>query len=162
MDETMKRKRNSVLYQAAGADAMLGIGGRSLDPGTSDAPALHSLKRVTDVVAIGDDSASEVSEMEDYESETHSQAPSVSNHQSVHSAPSSEDHSHSSPNSPTTPRADRYPSASAVRKAKAAARDLGLGQNGHTPTQSHGQGQGQEEGGLPSSQVPMVVGGIAR
>lgn len=35
MDETMKRKRNSVLYQAAGADAMLGIGGRSLDPGMS-------------------------------------------------------------------------------------------------------------------------------
>jgi RalA-binding protein 1 len=34
-DETMKRKRNSMLYQAAGADAMLGIGGRSLDPSTS-------------------------------------------------------------------------------------------------------------------------------
>jgi RalA-binding protein 1 len=31
-DNTMKRNRNSVLYQAAGADAMLGIGGRSLDP----------------------------------------------------------------------------------------------------------------------------------
>lgn len=34
VDETVKRKRNSMLYQAAGADAMLGIGGRSLDPST--------------------------------------------------------------------------------------------------------------------------------
>lgn len=32
-DGTVRRNRNSVLYQAAGADAMLGIGGRSLDPG---------------------------------------------------------------------------------------------------------------------------------
>ena len=32
VDDTVKRKRNSMLYQAAGADAMLGIGGRSLDP----------------------------------------------------------------------------------------------------------------------------------
>jgi RalA-binding protein 1 len=35
VDDTVKRKRNSMLYQAAGADAMLGIGGRSLDPSTS-------------------------------------------------------------------------------------------------------------------------------
>lgn len=35
VDDTVKRKRNSMLYQAAGADVMLGIGGRSLDPGKS-------------------------------------------------------------------------------------------------------------------------------
>ena len=35
LEETIGRKRNSMLYQAGGADAMLGIGGRSLDPGAS-------------------------------------------------------------------------------------------------------------------------------
>lgn len=35
VEDTIKRKRNSMLYQAAGADAMLGLGGRSLDPSTS-------------------------------------------------------------------------------------------------------------------------------
>ena len=33
-EDTVRRKRNSMLYQAGGADAMLGLGGRSLDPGT--------------------------------------------------------------------------------------------------------------------------------
>ena len=32
-EETVRRKRNSMLYQAGGADMMLGLGGRSLDPG---------------------------------------------------------------------------------------------------------------------------------
>lgn len=36
-EETVKRKRNSMLYQAGGADAMLGLGGRHLEPGESDA-----------------------------------------------------------------------------------------------------------------------------
>jgi len=36
VDETMTRKRNSMLYQAGGADLMLGLGGRSLDPGGFD------------------------------------------------------------------------------------------------------------------------------
>lgn len=31
--ETIKRNRNSMLYQAGGADAMLGLSGRALDPG---------------------------------------------------------------------------------------------------------------------------------
>lgn len=35
VDDIVRRKRNSMLYQAAGADAMLGLGGRSLDPSTS-------------------------------------------------------------------------------------------------------------------------------
>ncbi len=34
-EETISRKRNSMLYQAGGADLMLGLGGRSLDPGES-------------------------------------------------------------------------------------------------------------------------------
>jgi RalA-binding protein 1 len=34
-EETVRRKRNSMLYQAGGADAMLGLGGRALDPGES-------------------------------------------------------------------------------------------------------------------------------
>lgn len=33
VDDTVKRKRNSMLYQAAGADALLGLQGRSLDLG---------------------------------------------------------------------------------------------------------------------------------
>jgi RalA-binding protein 1 len=32
-EETVRRKRNSMLYQAGGADAMLGLAGRALDPG---------------------------------------------------------------------------------------------------------------------------------
>ena len=32
-EATIKRKRNSMLYQAGGADVMLGLGGRALDPG---------------------------------------------------------------------------------------------------------------------------------
>ncbi|OCF44834.1 hypothetical protein I317_01323 [Kwoniella heveanensis CBS 569] len=32
VEETIKRKRNSMLYQAGGADAMLGLTGRALDP----------------------------------------------------------------------------------------------------------------------------------
>ena len=35
LEETIGRKRNSMLYQAGGADAMLGLGGRSLDSGGS-------------------------------------------------------------------------------------------------------------------------------
>ena len=33
LEITISRKRNSTLYQAGGADLMLGLGGRSLDPG---------------------------------------------------------------------------------------------------------------------------------
>lgn len=40
IEDTVKRKRNSMLYQAAGADAMLGIGGRSLDPSMSPPPSI--------------------------------------------------------------------------------------------------------------------------
>lgn len=36
LDETAKSKRNSVLYHAGGADAMLGLGGRALDPAAED------------------------------------------------------------------------------------------------------------------------------
>ncbi|WWD21701.1 hypothetical protein CI109_106187 [Kwoniella shandongensis] len=36
VEETIKRKRNSMLYQAGGADAMLGLSGRALDPATED------------------------------------------------------------------------------------------------------------------------------
>lgn len=32
-DSTVTRNRNSMLYQAGGADTLLGLGGRSLDPG---------------------------------------------------------------------------------------------------------------------------------
>jgi len=39
-EATMKRNRNSMLYHAAGADAMLGIGGRSLNPGMFSGPFL--------------------------------------------------------------------------------------------------------------------------
>lgn len=45
-DETIRRNRNSMLYQAAGADAMLGLGGRSLDPGTSLGTRYHFLSDI--------------------------------------------------------------------------------------------------------------------
>jgi hypothetical protein len=101
--------------------------------------------------------------MDDYDSETHSQAPSH-----LQSAHSSEDHS--TPNSPTTPRADRYPSASAVRKAKAAARVLSLdqnqshAQNGNGNGNGMGNGHGHGHGGLQSSprHVPVINEGVAR
>ena len=41
-EETVKRKRNSMLYQAGGADAMLGLGGRHLEPGESDARQVYT------------------------------------------------------------------------------------------------------------------------
>ncbi|KAK4685483.1 RalA-binding protein 1, partial [Tremellales sp. Uapishka_1] len=43
MEETIKRKRNSMLYQAGGADVMLGLAGRSLDPGTEDSASEASM-----------------------------------------------------------------------------------------------------------------------
>ncbi|WWC86689.1 uncharacterized protein L201_001566 [Kwoniella dendrophila CBS 6074] len=36
MEETIKRKRNSMLYQAGGTDIMLGLKGRALDPSNDD------------------------------------------------------------------------------------------------------------------------------
>lgn len=61
LDEAAKSKRNSVLYHAGGADAMLGLGGRALDP-------------------AADDSNSEVSiSIDDLESEPALSAPSSDN-----------------------------------------------------------------------------------
>lgn len=103
------------------------------------------------MIAVLDDSASEVSTI-DFESE-------------AHSAPSS-DHAHSpSPHldlgSPTTPRADKYPSASAVRRAKAAAKGLSVGneaQGGATQSQQQQQQQQQHSSlqgrGMPASPRP--------
>lgn len=34
-EDTVGRKRNSMLYQQGGVDALLGLGGRALDPGKS-------------------------------------------------------------------------------------------------------------------------------
>jgi RalA-binding protein 1 len=62
VEETVRRKRNSMLYQAGGIDAMLGLGGRSLDPG-------EFLKENTAYAAAEDTSGSE---HDDNESETHS------------------------------------------------------------------------------------------
>jgi RalA-binding protein 1 len=45
-EATMKRNRNSMLYHAAGADVMLGIGGRSLNQ--SKSPLLLSSSRTRD------------------------------------------------------------------------------------------------------------------
>lgn len=42
-EDTVRRKRNSMLYQAGGADAMLGLGGRSLDPGMSTMGRVYNL-----------------------------------------------------------------------------------------------------------------------
>ncbi|GMK59290.1 hypothetical protein CspeluHIS016_0703050 [Cutaneotrichosporon spelunceum] len=61
LDETAKSKRNSVLYHAGGADAMLGLSGRALDP-------------------AAEDSNSEISiSIDDFESEPALSAPSSDN-----------------------------------------------------------------------------------
>jgi len=65
-DETVRRKRNSQLYQAGGVDAMLGLGGRSLDPG-------RSLSSILLMIAMEDSSDGE---NDDVESEAHSCASS--------------------------------------------------------------------------------------
>jgi RalA-binding protein 1 len=67
-EETVRRKRNSMLYQAGGADAMLGLTGRSLDPGLWS-PKYYVL--YSSSVAL-EDSASEISV-----NDTESEAPSV-------------------------------------------------------------------------------------
>jgi RalA-binding protein 1 len=43
VDEGTRNKRNSVLYHASGADAMLGLAGRALDPSNEDAQSEVSL-----------------------------------------------------------------------------------------------------------------------
>ena len=133
VDDTVKRKRNSMLYQAAGADAMLGIGGRSLDPSTSNTWFHCSGQMVIPAnPTVLDDSASEVSTT-DFESE-------------IHSAPSSDhaDSPYPDSGSPTTPKADRYPSASAVRRAKAAGAGAGAGSGAGGAMTSYPQGGGSE------------------
>jgi RalA-binding protein 1 len=52
-DETIKSNRNSMLYQAGGAEILLGLGGRSLDPGE------YMLWRA--LMSATEDSASETS-----------------------------------------------------------------------------------------------------
>ena len=150
-DETIRRNRNSMLYQAAGADAMLGLGGRSLDPGRS--PPSLCVRDTTNISAT-DDSASEAS-IVDYESETQSQSHHSQSGQSSNDHNLNHDYDHEQDNdessaSPTTPKAkvDHYPSASAVRKAKAAARGLDLGPNpvSHSPSRGHGNGHGPTQG----------------
>ena len=42
-EETVRRKRNSMLYQAGGADVMLGLGGRSLEPGEVEGSAVRTV-----------------------------------------------------------------------------------------------------------------------
>ncbi|WVQ69491.1 uncharacterized protein L199_007710 [Kwoniella botswanensis] len=137
MEETIKRKRNSMLYQAGGADAMLGLTGRALDPSTED-------------------SASEISN-EDIDSD-------------LHSVPSSDNlSSFSNPSAKLTPRAqqtipssgENYPSAAAVRKAKAASRaqerGLAVGTtNGILPDSESGSELGNRTPGLPVSPKPHV------
>ncbi|WVW78221.1 hypothetical protein I302_100172 [Kwoniella bestiolae CBS 10118] len=136
MEETIKRKRNSMLYQAGGADAMLGLTGRALDPSTED-------------------SASEISN-EDIDSD-------------LHSIPSSDNLSNFSHTANLTPRAqavpssgENYPSAAAVRKAKAASRaqERGLAvetTNGISVGNGNGgsdSGSGSRTPGLPVSPKP--------
>ena len=148
-DETIRRNRNSMLYQAAGADALLGLGGRSLDPGRS--PPSLCVRDTTNISAT-DDSASEAS-IGDYESEIHSQSHHSQSGQSSNDHNHNHDYDHEQDNdessaSPTTPKAkvDHFSSASAVRKAKAAARGLDLGPNPVSNSPSRGHGNGQYDG----------------
>ncbi|ODO07778.1 hypothetical protein I350_03357 [Cryptococcus amylolentus CBS 6273] len=89
-EETVKRKRNSMLYQAGGADTMLGLTGRQLDSTEEDSSESDD--------DLGPEEPSDTSV-------SHSSLPSTS------AAASSE---------------PSYPSAAAVRKAKAAARGLAV------------------------------------
>ncbi|WVQ79853.1 hypothetical protein IAT38_001953 [Cryptococcus sp. DSM 104549] len=133
-DETVKRKRNSLLYQAGGADAMLGLRGRLLDP-------------------TNEDSSSEMS-ADDFDGEFQS----ITSSDNVSIVPST-----------TTPRAEAYPSAAAVRKAKAAARGLevqtnaNLGATGAAGARLTGNSEASSRGsgrtpGLPVSPRPEMQG----
>ncbi|WWC68148.1 uncharacterized protein I206_102071 [Kwoniella pini CBS 10737] len=129
VEETIKRKRNSMLYQAGGADAMLGLIGRALD-------------------AANEDSASELSE--DIDSDLQSIASSDNL--------SSQAHAQLTPRPGTTNNED-YPSAAAARKAKAASRGLAVDiTNGHQSNEigSHSSsGSGGRTPGLPVSPKPL-------
>ncbi|WVQ75802.1 hypothetical protein IAR50_005435 [Cryptococcus sp. DSM 104548] len=89
-EETVKRKRNSMLYQAGGADTMLGLTGRQLDSTEEDSSE-------SDEYLDPDDPSTSTA--------THSIVPASSE---------------------AVSRESSYPSAAAVRKAKAAARDLAV------------------------------------
>jgi RalA-binding protein 1 len=126
-EETVKRKRNSMLYQAGGADTMLGLGGRHLDPGE-----LIAMPRFHQLTPAAEDSASE-GDSEADESETPSIA-SDDDRSTTHSL---------------TPRPEGYPSAAAVRKAKAAARAANLSVDA-----SNAAADAHRSPGLPGSPRP--------
>ncbi|OCF77165.1 hypothetical protein I204_02877 [Kwoniella mangroviensis CBS 8886] len=137
MEETIKRKRNSMLYQAGGADAMLGLTGRALDPSTED-------------------SASEISN-EDIDSDLHS-VPSSDNISNF-SNPSANLTPRAQQTIPSS--GENYPSAAAVRKVKAASRaqERGLAvetTNGVLSNYDSGSGSGSRTAGLPVSPKPHV------
>lgn len=135
-EETVRRKRNSMLYQAGGADVMLGLGGRSLDPGKSD-PLVTML-----IVPAQEDSASEA-ETDDVDYED----------ASAHS-----EDTHSLHHDNTTPRQQAYPSAAAVRRAKASAKAAERGLSVNPPYASNSGSDTSRSpsktGGLPASPRP--------
>ena len=171
------RKRNSMLYAQGGADTLLGLTGRSLDPreyhsiaelGRDLVQQKIKKRRTRLTIPAAEDSASETSAEADSaadgedESEFHS-APSSEN-LSVPSAPTSSSVP-SLPGIPTTSSGgnESYPSAAAVRKAKAAAKaaERGLSvetpRNGDETLRSPRKGSGGSSsgyGGLPASPRP--------
>ncbi|ORX34077.1 hypothetical protein BD324DRAFT_195473 [Kockovaella imperatae] len=136
------RKRNSMLYQAGGADALLGLGGRSLEPGKS------SSRSEADAFIALEDSSSEVSTDNEIESETPSARSEESLNESI-----------------TTPRAEAYPSPPTVRRPKASSRTIDLSVSvepsgpmtelgGRSPTHGHH--------GLPTGPRPPDSAGLAQ
>ncbi|RXK39212.1 hypothetical protein M231_03569 [Tremella mesenterica] len=181
---TIKRNRNSLLYQASGADRLLGLQGRNLDPALDEdsesdetnsealsIPSLvsmqsgqsaHSNRSVHSDIS-GESSRSYRSDMDrsikqndrykdvpdrnrqrqEFPDNTNRQRQEVSENINGLSSPT-----------PSTPRPE-YPSAAAVRKAKAAARGLTLDPGGRTNS-GIGMGMGMGTAGLPVSPRPGI------
>ena len=137
-EETVRRKRNSMLYQAGGADVMLGLGGRSLDPGRLDWAYCSNR---TLIIAL-EDSASD-GETDENEGESESRSlPSDDYHSAIEN----------------TPRADGYTSAGLSRSTKPAAMAIerGILPIADTPSRTSSRGHGVEIG-IPGSPLPGTM-----
>ncbi|RSH92378.1 hypothetical protein EHS25_008793 [Saitozyma podzolica] len=138
--EGSRRNRNSVLYQKVGIDTMLGLGGRALDPALED-----STSEASDLDIDGEDA-----DTEDLEGESrHPLSVPSSESLSAPNASYSNGPALASPNS--VPRSEAYPSAAALRSAKAAARAAEKGLTVGTPEFEQTP---RKANGLPASPRP--------
>nr|XP_018265260.1 uncharacterized protein I303_01620 [Kwoniella dejecticola CBS 10117]OBR87418.1 hypothetical protein I303_01620 [Kwoniella dejecticola CBS 10117] len=131
MEETIKRKRNSMLYQAGGADAMLGLTARALDP-------------------ANEDSASELSDMD---SDLHSIPSSDNLSAQSHANLTPRPHPSANENYPSAAAARKAKAASRGLAVDIASTTKS---NGSSHSHDSGSGSGSRTPGLPVSPKPPV------